>query len=55
LGFSLIQSAVHFTVARGMVNMNVTWSWPHVILGGLANAILGVALFFLLDKFKQRT
>lgn len=55
LGFSLIQSAVHFTVARGMVNMNVTWSWPHVVLGGLANAILGVALFFLLDKFKQRT
>jgi rod shape-determining protein MreD len=55
LGFSLIQSAVRFTVARGMVNMNQTWSWPHVILSGIANAILGVALFFLLDKFKQRT
>ena len=55
LGFYLIHSAVYFTVARGLVNMTQTWSWPHGILAGLANAILGVALFFLLDKFKQRT
>jgi rod shape-determining protein MreD len=55
LGFYLVHSAVYFTVARGLVNMTQTWSWPRGILAGLANAFLGVALFFLLDKFKQRT
>jgi len=55
MGFYLIHSAVYFTVAHGLVNMTQTWSWPRGILAGLANAILGVALFFLLDKFKQRT
>jgi len=55
LGFYVIHSAVYFTVARGMVNMTQSWSWIHGILAGLANAILGVVLFFVLDKFKQRT
>jgi rod shape-determining protein MreC len=55
LGFYLVHSAVYFTVARGLVNLTQTWSWPHGILAGLANAFLGVLLYFLLDKFKQRT
>jgi rod shape-determining protein MreD len=55
LGFYLVHSAVYFTVAHGLVSMTQTWSWPRGILAGLANAFLGVALFFLLDKFKQRT
>ena len=55
LGFYLVHSAVYFTVAHGLVNMTQSWSWPRGILAGLANAFLGVALFFLLDKFKQRT
>jgi len=55
LGFYVIHSAVYFTVARAMVNMTQSWSWIHGILAGLANAILGVVLFFVLDKFKQRT
>ena len=55
LGFYLVHSAVYFTVARGMVNMTQTWSWWHGILAGLANAVLGVMLYFVLDRFKQRT
>jgi len=55
LGFYLIHGVVYFAVARGMVNMTLNWSWGHSILAGLANAVLGVMLFFLLDKFKQRT
>jgi rod shape-determining protein MreD len=55
LGFYLIHSAVYFTVARGMVNMTQSWSWLHGILAGLANAALGTVLYFVLDKFKQRT
>jgi rod shape-determining protein MreD len=55
LGFYLVHAAVYFTVARGMVNLTLHWSWSRGILAGLANAFLGVALYFLLDKFKQRT
>ena len=55
LGFYLVHAAVYFTVARGMVNLTLNWSWSRGILAGLANAVVGVALYFLLDKFKQRT
>jgi rod shape-determining protein MreD len=55
VGFYLIHAAVYFTVARGMVNLTLNWSWSRGILAGLANAILGVALYHLLDKLKQRT
>ena len=55
VGFYFVHAAVYFTVARGMVNMTQTWSWSHGLLAALANAVLGVMLYFLLDKFKQRT
>ena len=55
LGFYLIHAAVYFTVARGMVNLTLNWSWSRGILAGLANAFIGVVLYFVLDKFKQRT
>ena len=55
LGFYLVHSAVYFTVARGMVNMTQHWSWLNGILAGLANAVLGVGIYFVLDRFKQRT
>ncbi len=55
LGFYLIHAAVYFTVARGMVNLTLNWSWGRGILAGLANAVVGVVLYFVLDKFKQRT
>lgn len=54
LGFYLVHQAVYFAVARGMVNLTMNWSWSHGIIAGLANALLGVALYFVLDKFKQR-
>jgi hypothetical protein len=31
------------------------WSWLHELGSALANALLAVALFALLDRFKQRT
>ena len=55
LGFYLVHGVVYFTVARGMVNMTLNWSWGWSVLAGLANAMLGVVLFWFLDKFKQRT
>jgi rod shape-determining protein MreD len=55
LGFYLIHAAVYFGVARYMVNLTLNWSWSRGLLAGLANAVVGVALYFLLDKLKQRT
>lgn len=55
LGFYLVHSAVYFMVGRGLVNMTQSWSWGHGILAGLVNATLGVFIYFMLDKFKQRT
>jgi uncharacterized membrane protein len=55
LGFYLIHAAVYFTVAHGMVNLTLNWSWSRGVLAGLANAVVGVVLYFVLDKFKQRT
>ncbi len=55
LGFYLVHQAVFFTVARGMVNLTLNWSWGRGILAGLANGIVGMVLYFVLDKFKQRT
>jgi rod shape-determining protein MreD len=55
LGFYLIHAAVYFTVARALVSMAVNWSWGRGILAGLANAFVGVVLYWALDKLKQRT
>jgi rod shape-determining protein MreD len=55
IGFYLLHSAVYFTVARGMVNMTQHWSWLYGSLAALANGAVGTVLYFILDKFKQRT
>ena len=55
LAFYLVHAAVYFGVARYMVNLTLHWSWSRGILAGLANAVLGVAIYHLLDKLKQRT
>jgi rod shape-determining protein MreD len=55
LGFYLVHAAVYFTVARGLVSLTLNWSWSRGFLAGLANAVLGVVIYFFLDKFKQRT
>ncbi len=55
LGFYLVHAAVYFGVARYMVNLTLHWNWSRGILAGVTNAVVGVALYFVLDKFKQRT
>jgi rod shape-determining protein MreD len=55
VGFYLVHSAIFFWVARGMVNMTQHWSWLSGSLAGLCNGGLGVIVYFVLDKFKQRT
>ena len=53
--FYVVHEVVYFMIARGMVGLQMAWSWPHEILSGVANAALGVLIFMLLDRVKQRT
>lgn len=53
--FYAVHQVVYFSIARGLVRLNLHWSWPHEVAAALANAILAVLLFQLLDRFKQRT
>ena len=54
LCFYVAHEIVYFMVARGMVSLTLLWSWPHELLSALANAALGVLLFAVLDRFRQR-
>jgi len=55
LFFYVVHEIVYFTVARGLVGLTLHWSWLHELGSAFANAVIGVALFALLDRFKQRT
>lgn len=54
LFFYVVHEVVYFAVARGLVGLTLQWSWSHELGSALANAILAVPLFALLDKIKQR-
>jgi rod shape-determining protein MreD len=55
LFFYGVHEIVYFSVARGLVRLDLKWSWPHELGSALANAILAIILFALLDRFKQKT
>jgi rod shape-determining protein MreD len=52
--FCLVHEGIYFIVARGMVQVTVQWSWGHELLAALANGLLAVLLFAILDRLKQR-
>ena len=43
--FYVVHEVVYFLIARGLIGLHMAWSWPHEILSGLANAVLGVFVF----------
>jgi len=53
--FSIVHEIVYFTVARGLVDITLHWSWSHELGSAFFNAVLAVGMFALLDRFKQRT
>ena len=55
LFFYIAHEIIYFTVARGLVGLTLQWSWLHELGSALANALLAVAMFAVLDRFKQRT
>lgn len=52
--FYIVHQAVYLMVARGLVRQPIDWHWSHELLSALANALLAVFLFSILDKFRQR-
>ena len=52
--FFLLHEAIYITVARYLVQMNLTWLWGRELRDAFANAVLAVVVFALLDKFKQQ-
>jgi rod shape-determining protein MreD len=53
-GFLIVHEAVYFGVGRGLLRQPLVWSWSHVAIAGLANAVVGVFFYHVLDRFKQR-
>jgi rod shape-determining protein MreD len=53
-GFYLLHQAIYFLVARNLVSEDIPWQWGHTLGAALANGLLTVVLFAVLDKLKQR-
>ncbi len=53
-GFFVIHEGVYYGVGRGLLRQPLIWSWSHVAIAALANAVVGLLVFHLLDRFKQR-
>ncbi len=52
--FTLLHSAIFLLITRRLLALEVDWSWVHELIRGIVNALLGVALFALLDRAKHR-
>lgn len=53
-GFYIVHQLIYFLVARGLAIQSLTWRWGHEVIAAVANGLLAVALFTLLDRFRQR-
>ncbi|MCU1285396.1 MAG: hypothetical protein JWO13_1746 [Acidobacteriales bacterium] len=52
-GFYLLHRGI-YQALRNMVRMPIEFNWGHELGAALANALLAVALFMVLDRYKQR-
>jgi len=52
--FFVLHQGIYYGVAHGLLREAQVWSWSHVALSALANAILALFVFAFLDRFKQR-
>lgn len=53
-GFYLVHDAIYMVIARGLVGLDRQWLWGHELRNAVANAVLAVVVFAVLDKFKQQ-
>jgi rod shape-determining protein MreD len=52
--FYVVHQVIYFTIARALVDLDLRWSWSHELWSAVANAVVGVFLFALMDRLKQR-
>jgi len=53
-GFYLLHRVVYLGVQRGLVAESVDGEWLHHLGAALANGLLAIAVFSMLDRFKRR-
>ncbi len=53
-GFYLLHDAIYMVIARGLVGIQQQWLWGHELRNAVANAVLAIVIFAVLDKFKQQ-
>ena len=52
--FYIIHQLSYLVIARGLVGQELEWRWGHEFISALANGLLAIPLFALLDRFKQK-
>ena len=52
--FFVAHQGIYYGVAHGLLRQAQQWSWSHVAISALANAVIGIFVFRFLDRFKQR-
>jgi rod shape-determining protein MreD len=52
--FTVLNSAMFLLITHRLLGLEVGWSWLHELIRGVANAVVAVALFALLDRAKHR-
>ncbi len=49
-----VEQGVYYGVAVGLLRQPLQWSWSHIAISALANAVIGIFVYRFLDRFKQR-
>lgn len=52
-GFYLLHSFLYIGIARGLGIELLAWRWGHELIAAVANALLAVPLFALMDRFRH--
>ncbi|HMF91892.1 MAG TPA: rod shape-determining protein MreD [Candidatus Angelobacter sp.] len=52
--FCILHRIIYMIIDLGLVGGNEPWLWGHTVLSAIVNALLAVALFAVLDRFKLR-
>ncbi len=52
--FYVLHQVIYFAVSRGLVGESRAWHWGHEAAAALANSLMSVVVFAILDRFKER-